>query len=171
MKTSFKFYVLGFRLLSAFIVLFLATSMEAQQLLTRVTSVNNVSNVASMSYKGTLAIGLPIIGRIENTTTQNTLANNGLWGWETQRFRFGSAAAFQKSKSEPQAPSDNTLPSSASQPLTFRVMDQTGREIESSKYETRPDGSVDLSALSSGVYFVVAFNETQIRSYTVSVLR
>ena len=146
-------------------LLMCAPSVMNGQHVGRLTTVHNVSSVSSHSYHGTIAIGLPLVGRIERTEI------NGWWGWETQPSRSSPSSGFARSAANGfVVPTAGTVDINGTATTHLRIVDQLGRVIDETKYRIMADGTMDLSQMPSGVYTIIVI-DSETKSYRVLIVK
>lgn len=153
-------------LVLAVVALCTSLVMHAQDANTHISSVNAYAEVSSASYAGSIVIGLPLVGFIEDP------ADHGHWGWPAISTPPLNADVFQKSgASQTDASTANVVVQPGTTASDLRVVDHMGRLIQPYDYTIMADGTVDLSRLSSGVYTVMEIHDATVQRHRIMIVR
>lgn len=143
--------------LTVVVALCTASVMRAQPASTRIGSVSAYAPVTSASYSGTIVVGLPLVGFIQDPVV------HGHWGWPVlATLSVSSIGTVDQS---------DVVVQPGSTVNDLRVVDHMGRLVRSDDYAVMADGTVDLSRVTSGVYTVMEIHDTTVKSHRILIVR
>ena len=152
--------------LTIVVALCTASVVRAQSANAHIATVNAYADVASASFSGSIVIGLPLVGFIQDPVV------HGHWGWPLLTLPEQNADLFQKTgASQTEASTANVVVQPGTTASDLRVVDHMGRLVQPYNYTLMSDGTVDLSGVTSGVYTVMEIHDATVRSHRIMIVR